>query len=262
MANKPPFPPDQLPVEMVERRIHLIRGQKVMLDSDLAGLYQVEPRALIQAVKRNRDRFPEDFMFQLSTDETAAMRSQFVTASKRNIRYQPYAFTEHGALMLSSVLKSKRAVQMSIRVVRVFIRLREMLATHKDLATRMEKLEAGQIGPGGRRERVQGRPARIRSSTLAPGPHLERDGHSANIGNNPASDWQGSRMGHGARNHFDVVLGSAGGSSRGWTRSSATGPRHSCPAWRRSRRRQSFRCAIGRAAIAECSAPQGRFCGL
>jgi hypothetical protein len=117
-----------------------------MLDSDLAELYQVETRALIQAVKRNMDRFPEDFMFQLSAEETAAMRSQFVTASKRNIRYQPYAFTEHGALMLSSVLKSKRAVQMSIRVVRVFIGLREMLATHKDLAARMEKLEAGQKG--------------------------------------------------------------------------------------------------------------------
>jgi len=135
-----------VPVELVERRIYLIRSQKVMLDSDLAELYQVETRALIQAVKRNMDRFPEDFMFQLSAEETAAMRSQFVTASKRNIRYQPYAFTEHGALMLSSVLKSKRAVQMSIRVVRVFIGLREMLATHKDLAIRMEKLEAGQKG--------------------------------------------------------------------------------------------------------------------
>lgn len=148
MPNKTPSPPDQLPVpvELVERRIYLLRGQKVMLDSDLAELYQVETRALVQAVKRNMDRFPEDFMFQLSPEETVAMRSQFVTASKRNIRYQPYAFTEHGALMLSSVLKSKRAVQMSIRVVRVFIGLREVLATHKDLATRMERLEAGQKG--------------------------------------------------------------------------------------------------------------------
>ena len=98
----------------------------------------------MQAVKRNPDRFPDDFMFQLTPEEAAAMRSQFVTASKRNIRYQPYAFTEHGALMLSSVLKSKRAVQMSIRVVRVFIQMREMLATDKDLAARLQKLETRQ----------------------------------------------------------------------------------------------------------------------
>jgi ORF6N domain len=150
MANKPPFPPDPLPVpvELVERRIYLIRGQKVVLDSDLAELYQVETRALIQAVKRNMDRFPEDFMFQLTQEETESLRSQIVisNASRGGRRYLPYAFTEHGALMLSSVLKSKRAVQMSIRVVRVFIGLREMLATHKDLAIRMEKLEAGQKG--------------------------------------------------------------------------------------------------------------------
>jgi phage regulator Rha-like protein len=133
-----------MPAEIIERRIYLIRGQKVMLDSDLAEIYQVETRALVQAVKRNLDRFPEDFMFQLSREEAEAMRSQFVIASKRNIRYQPYAFTEHGALMLASVLKSQRAVQMSIRIVRVFIQLRELLASHKDLAARMEKLEAAQ----------------------------------------------------------------------------------------------------------------------
>src|ERR1022692_2618330 len=103
MANKPPFPPDQLPVpvELVERRIYLIRGQKVMLDSDLAELYQVETRALIQAVKRNMDRFPEDFMFQLTQEETESLRSQIVisNASRGGRRYLPYAFTEHGALM-------------------------------------------------------------------------------------------------------------------------------------------------------------------
>jgi ORF6N domain len=86
-----------MPAEIIERRIYLIRSQKVMLDSDLAEIYQVETRALVQAVKRNLDRFPEDFMFQLSREEAEAMRSQFVIASKRNIRYQPYAFTEHGA---------------------------------------------------------------------------------------------------------------------------------------------------------------------
>ena len=98
----------------------------------------------MQAVKRNADRFPDDFMFQLTAAEAAGMRSQTVIASKRNVRYRPYAFTEHGALMLSSVLKSKRAVEMSIRVVRVFIQLREVLAGNKELATRINKLEAGQ----------------------------------------------------------------------------------------------------------------------
>ena len=83
-------------VELIERRIYLMRGEKVMLDVDIAKIYQVETRALVQAVKRNQHRFPEDFMFQLSAEETAAMRSQIVIASKRNIRHQPYAFTEHG----------------------------------------------------------------------------------------------------------------------------------------------------------------------
>ncbi len=107
---KAKFPLQRLPVrtELIERRIYLIRGQKVMLDTDLASLYRVETRALVQAVKRNLDRFPEDFMFQLSPEEAEYMRSQFVIASRRNIRYQPYAFTEHGVAMLSAILKSAR----------------------------------------------------------------------------------------------------------------------------------------------------------
>lgn len=111
---------DQLPasVFVIERRIYLIRGHRVMLDSDLAELYRVETRALVQAVKRNIERFPEDFMFQLTAEEADAMRSQIVIASKRNIRYLPYAFTEHGVAMLSAVLKSDRAVKMSIFIVR------------------------------------------------------------------------------------------------------------------------------------------------
>jgi hypothetical protein len=133
------------PVDLIERRIYLARGRKVMFDRDLAGIYSVETRALVQAVKRNAERFPDDFMFQLTAEEAAGMRSQTVIASKRNLRYRPYAFTEHGALMLASVLKSKRAVEMSIRVVRVFIQLREMLAQNKELAIRIEKLEAGQV---------------------------------------------------------------------------------------------------------------------
>ena len=134
----------QAPLELIERRIYLARGRKVMFDRDLAEIYEVETRALVQAVKRNADRFPDDFMFQLSEAEASGMRSQTVIASKRNVRYRPYAFTEHGALMLSSVLKSKRAVDMSIRVVRVFIQLREVLAGNKELATRINKLELGQ----------------------------------------------------------------------------------------------------------------------
>jgi hypothetical protein len=110
--NTPPSAA-QLPVPttLIERRIYLIRSQKIILDSDIADLYQVETRALVQAVKRNIGRFPEDFMFQLSMEEVNAMRSQFVTASKRNVRYQPYAFTEHGVAMLSAVLSSQRAVR-------------------------------------------------------------------------------------------------------------------------------------------------------
>jgi hypothetical protein len=139
-------PADQLsgPVHIIERRIHLIRGKRVMLDSDLAELYQVETRALVQFVKRNIERFPEDFMFQLSTEEAEVMRSQTVIASKRNIRYQPYAFTEHGVAMLSAVLKSDRAVRMSIFIVRAFVQLRELLATNKELARKVEQLEAAQ----------------------------------------------------------------------------------------------------------------------
>src|SRR5690348_6633605 len=135
-----------IPIEVIERRIYLIRGHKV--DFDLAELYQVETRALVQAVKRNPDRFPADFMFQLSPEEAAGMRSQSVIASKRNVRYQPYAFTEHGVAMLSSVLRSTRAVQMNILIVRAFIKLRDMLATHKDLARAVEDL--------GRRQDEQG----------------------------------------------------------------------------------------------------------
>ena len=130
-----------VPVEIIERRIFLIRRQKVMLDQHLATLYGVAPRVLVQAVKRNLDRFPLDFMFQLTPEEAQAMRSQFVIASKRNIRYRPYAFTEQGVAMLSSVLKSKRAIQVNIAIMRAFVKLREIMATHKDLAQKLEQME-------------------------------------------------------------------------------------------------------------------------
>ena len=124
-----------VPVQLIERRIYLIRGQKVMLDFDLADLYGVSTKALNQAVKRNRDRFPPDFMFQLTQAESQAfpMRSQTVTASKRNIRFQPYAFTEHGIAMLSSVLRSKRAVEVNIAIMRAFVKLRQMLESNEEL---------------------------------------------------------------------------------------------------------------------------------
>src|SRR5438105_493629 len=114
--------------EFIGRRIYLIRGQKVMLSADLAELYQVEPRALIQAVKRNQERFPDDFMFQLTLNEAASLKSQIVISKigRGGRRHLPYAFTELGVSMLSSVLKSDRAVQMNIFIMRAFVKLREM----------------------------------------------------------------------------------------------------------------------------------------
>jgi hypothetical protein len=136
-----------VPIQFIERRIYLIRGQKVMLDSELAELYQVPTKTLNQSVRRNLYRFPEDFMFQLTADEAAALRSQFVTLETgrgRYSKYAPLAFTEHGVAMLSSVLNSQRAVQMNILIIRAFVKMRELLASHKDLASRVEKLEANQ----------------------------------------------------------------------------------------------------------------------
>jgi phage regulator Rha-like protein len=138
-----------IPDEIIERRIYLIRGHKVMLSPDLADLYEVETRALVQAVKRNRDRFPNDFMFQLSAKEYANLKSQFVISSWGGARRAtPYAFTEHGVAMLSSVLRSKRAVQMNILIIRAFIKLREMLATHKDLLQTIEEIRRKQEEQG------------------------------------------------------------------------------------------------------------------
>lgn len=128
--------------ERIESAIVLLRGEKVLLDHDLAALYGVEPRSLIQAVKRNLTRFPEDFMFQLSQEELQNLRSQFVISSSHGgRRYLPYAFTEHGVTMLSSVLRSERAVLVNIEVVRAFVRLRRLLATHQDLARKLTSLE-------------------------------------------------------------------------------------------------------------------------
>ena len=131
-----------VPVEVIERRILLIRGQKVMLSTDLAELYGVETRVLIQAVKRNIERFPEDFMFQMNDTEFANLKSQFVISSWGGARRgNPYAFTEQGVAMLSSVLRSPRAVQVNIAIMRAFVKLRELLAGHKELGRKLEEME-------------------------------------------------------------------------------------------------------------------------
>lgn len=125
----------------VERKILLLRGERVMLDADLAELYGVETRALLQAVKRNAERFPADFMFQLTMEELANLKSQTVISSWGGRRFQPYAFTEQGVAMLSSVLRSKRAIAVNVEIMRTFVRLREMLATHADLSRKLTALE-------------------------------------------------------------------------------------------------------------------------
>jgi hypothetical protein len=134
----------------IERRIHFMHSQRVMVDSDFAKLYHVSTKAFNQAVKRNKARFPKDFMFQLSPEEAKALRSQSVTLERdekgrgSHAKYPPHVFTEHGIAMLSSILRSKRAVQMNIQIIRAFIRIREITAHHKDLADRVDKLEVAQ----------------------------------------------------------------------------------------------------------------------
>jgi len=131
-----------IPPDRIERSILLIRGQKVMLSTDLAVLYQVAPRVLVQAVKRNMARFPQDFMFQLTEEEFSNLKSQIVISSWGGLRRaRPYAFTEQGVAMLSSVLRSKRAIQVNIEIMRAFVRLRKMLASHTELARKLNALE-------------------------------------------------------------------------------------------------------------------------
>ncbi len=127
----------------VEGLIHVVRGYEIMLDDDLAGLYGVETKALNRAVKRNISRFPTDLMFQLTANEAESLRCQIGTSKKGRggRRYLPHAFTEHGVVMLSAVLNSERAVQMSLTVVRAFVRMRKLIAANKNLAMRVEKLE-------------------------------------------------------------------------------------------------------------------------
>ena len=131
------------PIE-IERRILFVRGHKVVLDADLASLYGVTTKRLNEQVRRNVERFPLDFMFQLTNQEVMHLRSQFATSNstaRGGRRYRPYAFTEHGALMAANVLNSTRAVEASVYVVRAFVRLREMISTHKELALKLDELE-------------------------------------------------------------------------------------------------------------------------
>jgi hypothetical protein len=133
-----------IPDERIEKSILLIRGHKVLVDRDLATLYGVETKTLNKAVKRNLDRFPDDFMFRLTAQEHAALRFQFGTLKSgrgQHRKYRPYAFTEQGVAMLSSVLNSKRAIDVNIAIMRAFVRLREILSTHKDLARKLDELE-------------------------------------------------------------------------------------------------------------------------
>jgi len=133
-----------VPREIIEDMIYIIRGQKVMLDSELATLYGVKTKVLIQAVKRNKNRFPGDFMFQLTKEESKSLRSQFVTLKPgrgHHRKYLPYAFTEQGVAMLSSVLNSERAIKVNIAIMRTFIKLRQMISTHKEMRRKIEEME-------------------------------------------------------------------------------------------------------------------------
>jgi len=129
-----------LPDVVVINKIYLIRGQNVMIDSDLAELYQLETKRINEQVKRNLARFPEDFMFRINEEEFDNLKSQFATASWGGRRNLPYVFTEHGILMLSSVLSSERAISINIQIMRMFIKMRELLLSHKDLFLQMEEI--------------------------------------------------------------------------------------------------------------------------
>jgi hypothetical protein len=142
MANQTTSESDSLiPLDTITHSIYLIRGQKVLLDADLAGLYKIETRKLLQSVKRNRERFPDDFMFQLTKQEFSDLRSQIVTSSWGGRRYPPFAFTEQGVAMLSGVLRSQRAIQVNIEIMRAFVQLRRLLASNAGLSRKLNQLE-------------------------------------------------------------------------------------------------------------------------
>ena len=142
--------PLPIPPSFLERRIYILREQQIMIDSDLAELYNVSTKRLNEAVRRNQARFPKDFIFQITKNElkglrfqsaTSNLRSQFATSSYGGRRYFPYAFTEHGVAMLSSILKSKKAIEMNILIIRAFIKMRQLLAANADVSKRLTKVE-------------------------------------------------------------------------------------------------------------------------
>jgi hypothetical protein len=143
-----------LPSEVIINKIHLIRGQKVMLDKDLSELYKVETKQLKRQVRRNIERFPEDFMFELTKEEFEILRCQFGTSSWGGVRYTPMAFTEQGVSMLSSVLSSTIAIIVNIQIIRTFTKMREMMLTHKDILLKMDELEKRADNQNERMEQV------------------------------------------------------------------------------------------------------------
>jgi len=169
----------------IARNILIVRGQRVLLDEQLAALYCVSTKALNQAVRRNRARFPEDFMLQLTAAEWAALRSQFVTLEKgrgRHRKYLPYAFTEHGAIMAATVINSQRAVQMSLYVVRAFVKLREAFASNALLAEKLERLERSVVLLDAKtRREFQEVYTAIRALTNLPEPHKRSIGFTADL---------------------------------------------------------------------------------
>ena len=175
IGHQPPLP---VPLRRIEQAILVVRGQRVMLSTDLAALYDVEPGALVQAVKRNMERFPEDFTFQLTPDEYRILKSQSVISSWGGRRHPPYAFTEQGVAMLSSVLRSSRAVQVNVEIMRAFVRLRRILAENAGLAGRLDELE--------RKYDVQFKVVfdTIRQLMLPPEPKKKRIGFATNPDDN------------------------------------------------------------------------------
>jgi phage regulator Rha-like protein len=135
--------PVSIPDEVIMSKIYLIRGKKIMLDRDLAELYGIETKVLKQTLRRNTNRFPSDFMFEMSAEELHDWRSQFVTSNtdKMGLRYPPFCFTEHGVLMLSSVLNSDRAIKVNIQIIRIFTKIRELLLAHKDVLSQLEQMQ-------------------------------------------------------------------------------------------------------------------------
>jgi hypothetical protein len=168
-------------IEHITRSILVLRGQRVLLDMELADLYGVAPKALLQAVRRNRERFPQDFMIQLTSAEWAILRSQTVTSSAQHggRRYPPYAFTEQGVAMLSSVLRSHRAIAVNVQIMRAFVRMRELLVSSTALARKLDELERKYQHHD---DAIKAILSAIRELMTAPAPKQRPIGFTANLG--------------------------------------------------------------------------------